>query len=170
MSALQFVALLLHILAAVVWIGGMVFLGVVLIPALRGAALGPERVQLVHRTGVRFRNLGWTCLLVLIATGAVNLTRWGVDWSRFTSGALWSSTWGRILAVKLGLVAGALVLSAVHDFIVGPGATARARRAPGSPEARRWRRLAGWMGRLNLLLGIAIVALAIMLVRGLPAA
>lgn len=168
MQTAQFIALLLHILAAVIWIGGMVFLGIVLIPVLRDPTLRAQAVPLIQRTGRRFRNLGWTCLVILVVTGIINLGRWGVDWARFTNGAFWASTWGQILGVKLGLVAATLVLSLLHDLAIGPRATAKLKEAPGSPEALRLRRLASWMGRVNLLIGIGIVAVAIMLVRGLP--
>lgn len=164
----QFIALLLHILAAVVWIGGAIFLASVLVPVLRDPALRPHAVGLIRRAGVRFRNIGWACFLILIVTGAINLGRWGVDWERFTSGALWSSTWGGILAVKLVLVAVVILMSGVHDFFVGPRASAALRESPGSLRARRLRRLAAWMGRLDVLLGVVIVALAIMLTRGPP--
>jgi len=168
MQTIHFVAILLHILAAAVWIGGMIFLGVVLIPILRDRSLAGQATQLIHRTGIRFRNLGWASLLILIASGVVNLTRWGVDFDRATSAELWTSPWGRILALKLALVTAALAMSAVHDFVVGPRATAKLRQEPGSDEARRLRRTAGWMGRSNLLIGVLVVALGIMLVRGLP--
>jgi uncharacterized membrane protein len=164
----QFIALLLHILAAVIWIGGAIFLAAVLVPVLRDPALRPHAVGMIRRAGVRFRNIGWACFLILIVTGAVNLGRWGVDWERFTSGTPWSSTWGKILGAKLILVTIALLVSGVHDFFVGPRARALLRDAPGSPRAMRLRRLAGWMGRFNVLLGVVIVALAIMLTRGPP--
>jgi uncharacterized membrane protein len=170
MQTVHFIAILLHILAAVVWIGGMVFLGAVLIPVLRRSRTeGGQYTELIHRTGTRFRNVGWACLAILLVTGIVNLSRWGVGIERLTSGELWASPWGRILAVKLLLVATALAMSGVHDFIVGPRATRTLRAAPGSEEAGRLRRVAGWMGRTNLLIAVLVVALGIMLVRGLPA-
>ncbi|HEU4618328.1 MAG TPA: DUF4149 domain-containing protein [Gammaproteobacteria bacterium] len=168
MDTFHYIAISFHILAAVIWIGGAIFLAAVLVPVLRDPALRPHAPELIRRAGVRFRNLGWACLLILVATGAVNLGRWGVDWPRFTSAALWSTAWGRILALKLGLVVVVLALSAMHDFVVGPRARARMRQAPGSREAMRLRRCAGWMGRLNVLLGVVIVALAVMLTRGPP--
>jgi len=56
----------------------------------------------------------------------------------------------------------------LHDIVVGPRAVAKLREAPGSAQALRLRRLASWMGRTTLLLGVAIIAAAIMLVRGVP--
>ena len=70
MQTVQFVALLLHILPAVIWIGGMVFLGIVLIPVLRDPSLRAQAVPLIQRTGRRFRNLGWTCFVILVVTVA----------------------------------------------------------------------------------------------------
>jgi len=168
MQTVHFVAILLHILAAIVWIGGMVFLGAVLIPVLRRSRSSSpgQYTELIHRTGTRFRNVGWACLLILVLTGLVNLTRWGVGFERLVSAELWASTWGHILAMKLALVAAALAMSGVHDFVVGPRATRTLREAPGSKEAGRLRRIAGWMGRANLLIAVLVVALGIMLVRG----
>jgi hypothetical protein len=37
---------------------------------------------------------------------------------------------------------------------------------PGSPRTLRWRRAASWMGRINLLLAVGVIALAVGLVRG----
>lgn len=167
MQTVHFISILLHILAAVVWIGGMIFLGVVLVPVLRQRRGTGDYAELISRTGTRFRNVGWVCLGILVVTGFVNVGRW-VDHSRLASAELWASPWGRILAVKLAFVAVALLLSAVHDFIVGPRATRVLREAPGSEQAGRLRRLAGRMGRANLLVAVLIVALGIMLVRGLP--
>lgn len=168
MQTFEYIALFLHILAAMIWIGGMVFLSVVLVPAVRDPSMRGHAVYIVQRTGYRFRCLGWACLLVLVVTGVVNLGRWGISWDRLANGAFWHSSWGGLLAIKLSLVGATLTLSLVHDFIVGTRASAKLREAPGSVEAQRLRWLASWMGRLNLILGVGIVALAIMLVRGVP--
>ncbi|HEX6994449.1 MAG TPA: DUF4149 domain-containing protein [Gammaproteobacteria bacterium] len=167
MQAVHFVAILLHILAAIVWIGGMVFLGAILIPILRrGAAAQGQYAELIRLTGTRFRNVGWACLVILVLTGLVNLTRWGVGFEQLSSARFWASPWAHILGTKLVLVVAALAISAVHDFVVGPRATRTLREAPGSKEAGRLRRAAGWMGRANLLIAVVIVALGIMLARG----
>ena len=56
------------------------------------------------------------------------------------------------------------VTAKFHDFEIGPKAT-RAWEA-GSESAATLRRVASWIGRLNLLLGLVVVALAVALVRG----
>lgn len=168
MRALYLTAVWLHLLAAIVWIGGMTFLSLVVVPALRSPELATSRAALLHRTGLRFRSIGWISLGVLLATGVLMLALRGVGWAELANGAFWVSSFGRILAVKLLLVLLVLGLSAVHDFAIGPLASQRLRAEPGSPEATELRRRASLLGRANLLLALAIVALAVMLVRGTP--
>jgi len=158
----------LHIVAATVWIGGMLFLVLVLIPALRGLGNRGLAATLVHHVGVRFRSVGWLSLLLLVMTGLINLVKRGIGWTALTSPELWRSEFGHILGIKLSLVALTFLLSAVHDFLIGPKATKAGRLEPGSPEAQRLRRQAAWMGRFNLLMGLIIAALGVMLVRGAP--
>jgi uncharacterized membrane protein len=161
-------AVWLHILAAIVWIGGMTFLSLILVPALRSPELGASRAGLLHQTGVRFRRVGWISLSVLLGTGVLILALRGVGWADLASTACWGISFGRILAVKLLLVASVLVLSAVHDFWIGPRASRRLRADATAAGADGLRRSATVLGRVNLLLALAIVALAVMLVRGTP--
>ena len=45
----------LHILAAVTWIGGMIFLSLVLAPLVRGRKAAPEFMALFRSAALRFR-------------------------------------------------------------------------------------------------------------------
>ena len=158
----------MHILAAVVWIGGMVFLALILVPVLRRSEYRDLAASLIHFTGLRFRSVGWGCLGVLFLSGAFNLAYRGVGWTEVWRGETFQGSLGRTLGLKLVLVAVIFLLSAVHDFHIGPRATALWRANPGSPEARRLRQQASWIGRLNLLLALIVVALGVLLVRGGP--
>lgn len=151
-----------------VWLGGMIFLALVLVPIVRLPVASGLSGLLVHHVGLRFRNVGWICLGLLVLSGIVNLTYHGYGWGDLLDGRLWQGPFGHLLGVKLLLVAAVLVLSAIHDFRIGPRATALMQEQPGSPETERARRLAGWFGRVNLVLALAIVFLGVMLVRGLP--
>jgi len=167
MKTLYFLSVYLHILAAMVWIGGMIFLGIVLVPVVRKPFLRSRAAELLRWTGERFRYVGWVTICTLLVTGTFNVAyRFG--WAGLVSRDLWAGGFGRILAVKLILVGVILLLSAIHDFYVGPRATEILQQNPASPEAGRIRRQASWFGRVNLLLSLAVVFLAIMLVRGLP--
>jgi putative copper resistance protein D len=158
----------LHILAAVVWAGGMLFLALVAIPVLRALPDRP-RAELVARLGERFRPVAWACIVLLVATGVVNLAYRGVTWQSVVTGRLWQSPFGQVLAWKLGFVLAAILLSAVHDYFLGPQSTRLMRS--GNPDAQKalaLRRRAAWLGRLNAVLVLVILALAVMLVRGIP--
>ena len=72
----------LHILAAAIWIGGMVFLALVLVPVVRRPEYRDHAWRLVHLTGTRFRWVGWVCLGILAVSGFVNLDFRGIGWRR----------------------------------------------------------------------------------------
>jgi putative copper resistance protein D len=158
----------LHILAAIVWIGGMAFFALVIVPVTRREEFRSSAPALIQRTGIRFRSLGWFCIALLALTGIVNLAYQGTGWENIWSGALWHGALGTVLVFKLALFLIIVVLSLLHDFIIGPRATAAGLDNPASPQAMRYSRYARWMGRLNLLLALSAVALGIMLVRGSP--
>jgi putative copper export protein len=121
----------------------MLFIALVLIPVAR--RLEPaERARLVQATGLRFRTVGWIALGVLLLSGLLNL------WLRpyLLEVPLFSA--------KLGLVVLALVLSVVHDFVLGPRA--------GAPGAHpRLRARASWVARANGLVVLAVVVLGLAL-------
>lgn len=162
------VSVWLHIVAASLWVGGMLFLVLVLVPALRRLADRRMAVQLIRDTGRQFRTVGWVTLAVLVVTGTTNLLARGMGWEILRSGAFWCSSFGAVLAFKLGVVVLILGLSAVHDFRVGPRASEALRVNPADPAALRLRALATWFGRLNLVLALVVVACGVMLVRGRP--
>ena len=136
----------LHVLAAITWIGGMLFLALVLVPVTRRLEDRALRARLFHAVGLRFRTVGWIALGVLVATGLGNL--WLYPSLLTTPGFLW----------KLGLVVLALVLSAVHDFYLGPQAG-----APGADPSIRVR--ASWLARINILVVLIVVLLGLSLLR-----
>jgi len=165
---LYLIAVWLHILAAAIWIGGMVFLSLVLVPVVRCPEYRGVAACLIRRTGLRFRWVGWTCLGVLLSTGTLNLVYRGMTWADVWSGRLWHGSSGGILGIKLLLVGLILCLSGLHDFVIGPRALALWQSNPLEPKAGRVRRQAGWIGRLNLILGLGAMACGVMLVRGVP--
>lgn len=167
MHALYLIAVWLHILAATAWIGGMFFLVLVVVPWLRRGGRVAAGAFL-RETGERFRTVGWACFGILLVTGTFNLWVRGVRLANFTDDAWLGSSFGRAVLLKLGIFALVLGLSAVHDFMVGPRAARTIERDPGSSEAEHLRRRASMLGRLNALLSLVLVAIAVVLVRGWP--
>lgn len=166
--AVYILSVWLHVIAASLWIGGMLFLALVLVPALRKLPDRRLAAELVRASGRRFRGAGWAALGVLTATGLVNLDMRGIGIAMMADAAFWRSAFGSVLAVKLALIVAILGLSLVHDFLIGPRASVAMARVPDSSEARRLRRLASWFGRLNLLIALVVAACGVMLVRGRP--
>ena len=89
-----------HLSAAMLWIGGLVQLAVV------------ARTAAAFR---RFSRVATVCVAVLILAGTY------LTIERFpTPSDLWTTHYGRILLVKLGLVCVALLWGAAHQFLVMP--------------------------------------------------
>ncbi|HVY55920.1 MAG TPA: DUF4149 domain-containing protein [Thermodesulfobacteriota bacterium] len=166
MPTLYTLSVFIHIVSAMVWIGGMFFLVLVLIPVLRKPEFRPLFPPLFHNVGIRYRLVGWVSLALLILTGIFNLAYRGYGFDDLASGRLFEGPFGRTLFMKLVTVSLILVISAIHDFWLGPTAGALIREDPLSPRGNRLRRAAVMMGRLNFVLALLVVFLAVMLVRG----
>jgi putative copper resistance protein D len=158
----------LHLLAAATWIGSLTFFGAVLVPALRAPDLEPIRVRVLTVVGLRYRLVGWLSLAVLVVTGVANLWLRGASLRALADPAFWASPWARVLAWKLALVALLIVVNLLHDVVLGPRAARLLELDPEGEEAAHARRSASWLGRLELILSLAVLVLAVFLVRGTP--
>lgn len=166
--ALYVLSVWIHILAATVWIGGLFFVVLVVVPWLRRTGDRQQGAAFLRDTGLRFRTVGWACFAILVVTGTFNLWMRGVRLHHFTDPAWLGSPLGRAIVLKLSAFLAVVVVSAIHDFVWGPRATAALAADPESAEARRLRRRASVAGRLNGLLALAIVFFAVVIVRGWP--
>ena len=153
----------IHVVAACSWVGGILFFALVLVPALRKVP-GPSSHQLVMAVGRRFRVIGWSSVAVLILTGIGNVL-YRVPASQLLTVEFWQSPWGRMLCLKLGLVLAMLCLAIAHD-VMGARATSSAQIDPRSPAVLRSRQLASRFGRALGIVALAIVFVAVLLVRG----
>jgi uncharacterized membrane protein len=165
MPALFYANVTVHVLAAMLWLGGMFFLGVVGAPVLRAIEPAPLRQRLFEELGTRFRWIGWWAIAVLVVTGLINLHYRGwLHWRGvLASTEFWRSGVGRTLAAKLVIVVLMIATSAVHDFVHGPRA---GQAEPGSPAAIAFRRRAALLARVNAILGVLLVVVAVRLARG----
>lgn len=145
MRGLYLASVWLHILAAMTWAGGMVAFVVLVMPYFRRQ---PEaaRADFLRWFGPRFATVSWICLAILVVTGTFNLWARGVQPGDFLRPEWRTTTFAQVLQWKLALVAVVTVLSAAH-------ARTSSKRA------------ARWLGRALLVFGLAIVALAVSLVR-----
>lgn len=150
-SWLESVFVVLHALAAMVWVGASVALVFIAVPVIRLLA-GEDRATAMRRLGERWRPIGWGALVVLAATGVPLAAE--ADAFRGATGRF-----DAVFAVKVALVAALVALAYAHDFVLGPRLAREIRE--GRPQATRPRLVAvGWAG---FTLTIAVPVLGVVL-------
>ncbi|MDR8390761.1 DUF4149 domain-containing protein [Aliifodinibius sp. S!AR15-10] len=163
---MYYISIYIHILSAIFWIGGMMFTMAVLVPASRNKLLVQKRGAFFKLVGEKFSKISWILFLVLIITGITNLTGRGIPLESLLNTSFWQSEFGSRLFMKLHLFAGVLILSGIHDFYAGPKAAELIDKNPESSKTQTFRKVSSWIGRINFLLGLAILYYAIRLARG----
>ncbi|HEX3204104.1 MAG TPA: DUF4149 domain-containing protein [Nitrospiraceae bacterium] len=158
-TAMMMLLAWVHVLAAVTWIGGMVFLSVVILPVFRRGSFGADRRILFQTLARRFRVLVWVTIAILLVTGPLLV-------SSRTGTLEASEEWHTLLHLKLWLVAGLVLLTAVHDLWLGPF-VGRLRRngSESSPADHLLVRLSVVVARSGLVLAVAVLFLAVALTR-----
>ncbi|TXD32228.1 copper resistance protein CopD [Lujinxingia vulgaris] len=160
MEMIYKVAVATHVIAATIWVGGVLFMALVAIPVAR--TLEPKmRVRVTSAIGRRFQRVGWASLGWLVLSGSFMMYFWGARWANLTDLSFFQAPHTRVLSLKLGLVTLMLLLSLTHDFFVGP----RASQSESAAQAARYRTMAAWQGRITGVLVIVIVILATMVAR-----
>jgi putative copper export protein len=99
----------IHLLAAAIWVGGstaLVFVGVPAVQTLEGESRGKAMKEL----GLRWRPLGYGALLVAALTGVALAAS---DWEHRPAFEI-------VFWVKAVLVAGLVIASYLHNFVLGP--------------------------------------------------
>lgn len=155
----------LHLIFVSFWIGGMLFTAAVLVPATR-KKLASQKGLLFTELGTRFSRLSWILFPLLIITGITALLGRGFSVDDLLSSQFWGSTYGSTLMGKLHFFGLVLVISGIHDFWLGPKAAKLMVTEPDSVRTNRFRKATSWVGRINLILGLAILFYAVTLVRG----
>jgi copper transport protein len=136
----------LHLVAAILWVGGLVALATCVWP------LAPD---LRRRAFLGFSRLATALVAVLVLAGTY------LSIARLTSvDELWTTAYGQALLVKVGIVCVALAWGAVHHFVVRP----KLERGEGPPRGVR-RSLIG-----ESAVAILVLLLAAVLVNARPPA
>lgn len=91
---------LLHVTAAVLWLGHMFAWPVVVGPALK-AVRPQEAAQALRRAIVWLGGLGWPALIVLVPTGLWLLARRGIAPAELIVPATYAGAQGKVLLAKL---------------------------------------------------------------------
>ena len=104
----------IHLVAAAIWVGGSLFIGIVFSPILK--TLGntvEERIQIMIKVGKRFNKIAVPSLIILIATGVYNshLLLSKPD-------LLFATSYGIFLTIKIMLVIFLIITYSIHVRII----------------------------------------------------
>lgn len=163
---MYYLSVIIHIMSAIFWIGGMLFTAGVLVPATRDELLKNKKGEFFTLVGRKFSRISWILFGVLMITGITNLLTRGYTVEQLLTGSFWIQIFGGYLFIKLLVFGLVLIVSGIHDFYAGPKAAELMDKKPDHPQTKRMRKLSSWLGRLNLLLGLVILYYAIRLLRG----
>lgn len=165
---MYFISVWLHILAAAVWTGGLIYTAAVVVPFALSHE-GEERQRVLRGMGRRFRWIAWGSIVVSIITGIGNLTLrlTPIRLSQVMSGAVFDpEKVERLIAIwlpwKLMLVIVMIALMAFHDIT----SLRAAKKYEGSPDAAPGNRMGSRAAALATLVAILVLYVSVRLVRG----
>jgi uncharacterized membrane protein len=144
------IARVLHVLAVVLWIGGVGMVTTILLPAIRKSYPATQRFAMFHTLEARFARQARITTAIAGLTGFY--MTWRLDaWDRFRSADFW---WMHAMVLTW-------VLFTAMLFVIEPLFLERllARRAASAPEATY--RLVEWLHRLLFVLSLLTVAGAV---------
>jgi len=104
----------LHLLAAALWVGGMLYIATTYLPVLRRRPIA-EQARSLTTVLPYFSPLAIAGVLIMAVTGPFNATFHLTSWAQFLTTA-----YGRTLLVKILLVGGLLLTSAYHVGLLRP--------------------------------------------------
>ncbi|PNG27983.1 hypothetical protein [Methylocella silvestris] len=78
----------IHVLAIVIWIGGVAMITLSILPAARSRELGPDRLKAFEAVERRFASIARIAVLLAGLSGLYMVYRQGL-WARFSQGEFW---------------------------------------------------------------------------------
>jgi copper resistance protein D len=150
----------IHLVAATFWVGGMLFLSLVVVPLLKTDPNPQSAQRGFVNLARRFRTLAWGALLLLVLTGAALL-------GQVINFSAPLSSWPSVVITKIILVLILVAVSLAHDRIIGPKVRVLKRKGSStlSMGDTFLLRLSPLLGRLTLLLGLGVLLSAVLMVR-----
>ena len=152
-----------HLVAAAIWVGGSIFIGIVLSPLLRTITDSvEERMQIMIRVGRRFNMIAVPALIILMGTGLYNsyalLSR---------PDLLVATSYGTFLAIKVTLVVLLVITYAVHVRIIRKDVVDKIMSNQMSTlQIQRLRKKIIILGEVTVVLSVAILFFAALLDAG----
>ena len=153
MTLWYYISVWLHIIGGAFWIGGMLFLPFVLLPGIKDH---PDRKNLLMATGLKFRFYGYIVLAIMFVTGLFNIYLRGIS---FSLDFFIKTRYGQLVELKIILFVLMLMISLMHDLIVG-------RKAIEQMENQNIKWIARWTGRILLFIALIMAYIGVIISRG----
>lgn len=153
-----------HLVSASIWVGGSIFIGIVLAPLLKTISESvEERVAIMIRVGRKFNKIAIPSLAILIVTGLYNSSNI-LSKPEF----LLSTNYGIILVIKIILVISLLVMFAIHVRIIRTEIEKKIESKEMLPEiVQKLRSKIISLGRIMVIVSVAILLMAALLHSGI---
>lgn len=165
---MYFLNVWIHILAAAVWTGGLIYTAVVVVPFALSHPI-EERQRILRGLARRFRWIAWGSIALLVLTGIGNLVLrlTPIKFSQILNGDLFNpDKVERLIAIwlpwKLMLVIVMVGLMAFHDIT----SIRAAKSYSGSHEGAPGNRLGSRAAALATLVALLVLYVSVRLVRG----
>jgi copper transport protein len=104
----------LHLVAAALWVGGMIYIAVVYLPVLEGKPWQQQTASLLI-TLSRYSPLAISGVVLMGLSGPLNAATRLLSWDQF-----FSTAYGRTLVIKILLVGAMLITSVIHVLLLRP--------------------------------------------------
>jgi len=153
----------IHLVAAAIWVGGSIFIGIVFSPILKTISTTvEERIQIMIKVGKRFNKIAVPSLIILMITGLYNshLLLSKPD-------LLMATSYGTFLTIKIILVIALIVTYAVHVRVIRKDVEEQimSKQMP-IQEIQNLRKKIIILGEITVVLSIAILFFAALLDAG----
>lgn len=163
MSLVDALIMWAHLVAASIWVGGSIFIGIVLAPLLKTISDSVEgRLSIMIRVGRKFNTIGVPSLIILIITGIYNSVGFIVKPSMILS-----TNYGIILLIKVILVILLIIIFAIHVRLIRTEVEKKIESKNLSGDhLQKLRSKIIMLGRLTVILSLAILLMAALLRSG----
>jgi len=153
-----------HLISASIWVGGSLFIGVVLAPLLKTMSESvEERLMIMIRVGRKFNKIAVPSLGILITTGLYNS-----QYILNRPETIFSTNYGIILTTKIILVIALIVIFAIHIRMIRFDVEKKIGAKEMSQELiQKLRSKIISLGRIIVSISIAILLMAAMLDAGI---
>lgn len=153
-----------HLVSAAIWVGGSLFIGVVLAPLLKTISESAEqRLAIMIRVGRKFNRIAIPSLLILIITGVYKSYNFLIK-----PDMLFSTNYGTILIIKLILVMILVAIFIAHVRIIRLQVEKKIElREMSNDSFQKLRATIISLGRIIVIISVFILLLAALLNEGI---